>query len=240
MGGLLAAHVDAQHSTQAPTLVGQLHEQGVLGVRGQAGIGDLCPHSQQQFCHGQSSPGMLRHAQAQVGQTQRQLCRNVRVHRWSRQHQRAILEPHQGVDEGLGAAHHAGNDVRCAGDELGEGVHHHIGAKVGWGDDAGGERVVHHEQCAFAMSHSSQLGQRGDLEGGVGHGFCVHHLGIDAYGTLDCLHVGDVHKCGGDVRFGRQEMLQQRMRAPIDAVGCHNVIPAGAYSEKRTGDCTHA
>ena len=71
--------------------------------------------------------GVLDHADGEVRDAEADGVRHLRVHGGAEEHERAVVEVHEGAHERRGAADGAGDEVRRAVDELGERDHDDVG-----------------------------------------------------------------------------------------------------------------
>ena len=72
--------------------------------------------------------GVLDHADGEVRDAEADGVCHLRVHGGAEEHERTVVEVHKGAHERRGATDGAGDEVRCAVDELGERDHDDVGA----------------------------------------------------------------------------------------------------------------
>ncbi len=159
------------------------------------------------------------------------------VEHGAEEHAGAVVD----IDEAanvLGAATDGtGHTVVGAVDILGHAVDGDVGTQLAGAENHGGEGVVDDELGTGGMGHLAQLGDVGDAEQGVVHGFGVDDLGVGVLGKgfLDGIEVLHVDEGGFDTKF-LEVVGHEGEGAAIGGHGADNVVAAFDLVEQGTGD----
>jgi hypothetical protein len=181
-----------------------------------------------------------RHPQRQVRDAQADVRCHLRIHGGAEQHERALVQIHQRLDEFLRAAHGTGDNVGHAADELRDAVHHDIRAVIDRAQNEGAEGIVDHEGNAGVMRDRRELRDVRSAQRRVRQALRVDGARPVGDGSTHGVEIGNVDEGRRYARLRRQEIVHQRIGAAVHGIRCDDVIARTAEREQRRGNRAHA
>ena len=153
------------------------------------------------------------------------------------EHAGAVVHINQAVNILGAAADGTGDAVVGTVDVLGHRVDGDVGTQTAGAENHGGEGVVDDELGTGGMGHLAQLGDIGDAEQGVVHGFGVDDLGVGMLGEgfLHALKVLHVHEGAADVEL-LQVIGHEGEGAAVGGHAGHDVVAGADFVQQGAGD----